>query len=274
MSTQSALINAEWLLAHLKDDQLVLLDATLDQAVNAAANDLNQIIPGALKVNWDAFSDLSSSLPHTLASETQLKAAIASLGITEQSRVVLYDRTGIYGSPRIWWILRAMGLENVSILNGGLPNWIAKHYPLATTYRQVEVNKFNKTSFQSDFFVDAQEVLAASQYGYARVVDARAENRFNGTQAEPRKGLRSGHIPNSINIPFDRVLNKGFLRSPEELAAIFAAVDDRPLIFSCGSGVTACILALAAHEINRKEIRVYDGSWTEWASDGELPIHP
>jgi thiosulfate/3-mercaptopyruvate sulfurtransferase len=194
--------------------------------------------------------------------ETEVRA----LGVNQRSQIVVYDRIGIFSSPRAWWMFKAMGHDAVAVLDGGLPAWVAAGLPTESTPRPTVPTGDFVAKPRPSFFVDAEHVATALANPAAAVLDARSEGRFHGRDPEPRQGLRGGHMPNAVNVPFGSVQDRGHMKSPEELSALLAAkVGARErLVFSCGSGVTACTLALAAELAGYSNKAVYDGSWSEW----------
>ncbi|MEJ5996356.1 sulfurtransferase [Pedobacter sp. Du54] len=266
MNQVSPLVNATWLFENANLPQLIVLDASLKSPIKTGQPIENKIIPHALQFDWDAFSDLGNPLPHTFPESPQFTQAAQELGINTNSLVVIYDRAGIYSSARVWWMFLAMGFKNSYVLNGGLPEWLKMGYGYANEYEKPQEKGNFIATFNEDLISNRQQVLAASNDKSKLIIDARSADRFDGKIAEPRPGLRSGHIPNAINIPYETVLFENKIRTKKELEEIFSAVKNKntPLIFSCGSGVTACIDALAATLIGYNHISVYDGSWSEW----------
>jgi thiosulfate/3-mercaptopyruvate sulfurtransferase len=218
--------------------------------------------------------DHSTDLPHMLPGSTQFGDAVGALGIANGDTVVVYDSIGLYSAARVWWTFRLFGASNVFILDGGLPKWKAEGRPIETGDTKRPPKKFNAEMDIGPVAMLADVRLALSS-GTAQIVDARSAERFAGTVPEPRPGLRSGHMPGSFNVPFDQVVESGRLASREQIEAAFtgAGVDlDKPIITSCGSGVTAAILTLALESIDRKPQGLYDGSWSEWGSRPDLPV--
>ena len=264
------LVTVQWLHQNLNDPDLVILDAS--PATNKAgitAEQQHLQISGARFFDLKhTFSDATSELPNTLPSPDQFEAECRKIGINRTSKIVVYDNLGVYTSPRVWWMFRTMGHENVAVLNGGLPHWQAQGFDtVPRDVASVEAGNFS-AALQPNLVVDHTFVKSNLESKNALVIDARSKGRFDGTAPEPRAGLRSGHIPDSLNLPYTEVLENGKFKSETELTAIFSRLvnDKRPLVFSCGSGVTACILALAANVLDNDNISVYDGSWTEYGT--------
>lgn len=264
-----SLVTITWLKDHLNDSDLVILDAS---SVAIAAKD---VILDSLKIigarNFDLkndFSDVDSKYPNTLPSPEKFQLACQNLGINSTSKIIVYDNLGVYWSPRVWWMFRAMGHSDIAVLDGGLPEWVSKGLPIEDKIFETPKKGNFKASFNTEMVVSFNSVLENTTTEAALLIDARSNGRFDGTAPEPRKDLRSGHIPNSINIPYEDVLDNGKFKSVQELKSIFKKVENenRPLLFSCGSGITACIILLVSTIINNSNKKaVFDGSWTEWA---------
>ncbi|WP_264565049.1 sulfurtransferase [Flavobacterium sp. N3904] len=266
------LVSATWLQEHLNDSNLIVLEARLDQNQSNLENQNPDLqIKGArlfdIKNN---FSDTGNPLPNTFPSEERFTTESQKLGINQNSTIVVYDTLGIYSSPRAWWMFKAMGHSTIFVLDGGLPEWIKEGLP---TEKQQEVT-FPKGDFEAKFqpelIKNKKQILENITTKKAVLMDARSADRFYASLEEPRAGLRSGHIPGSINIPFTELQQDGKYKSKEELAEILK-LNDQPLFFTCGSGITACIVLLACELISDNPKAVYDGSWTEWGSS-DLPI--
>lgn len=266
---KSPLVSSDWLQRNLSDPDLIILDASQqDNKAGFASNTGNvQIIGARIFDIKHSFSDSNSPFPNTLLTPETFQENCRQLGINTTSKIVVYDNLGVYTSPRVWWMFKIMGFDNIAVLNGGLPNWLAHGYdvqePNTTILNHGNFNAkfdFNKVKI-FDFLT---ENLTSKT---ALVIDARSANRFNGITPEPRKGLRGGHIPNSINIPFTEVLEEGSFKTKEQLLELFNhfEINNAPLVFSCGSGITACIVLLAADLVLDNKKMLYDGSWTEWA---------
>ncbi len=266
-----ALVSAHWLHAHLENSDILILDASLQEnkSVQQAQFEKTRIKGARFFDLKNDFSEKNSPYPNTLPSSEDFESACQRLGINRSSKIIVYDHLGVYTSPRVWWMFKTMGHDHVAVLDGGLPNWIAKEYPTEENNPDETYVPGNfKVNYKPDWLASFDQILENTKQLKARVIDARAADRFSGLASEPRKGLRSGHIPNSINIPFEHVLSHGKFKSKAALRTIFKDLDkeEKPLIFSCGSGITACITLLATELIalpNKKA--VYDGSWTEWA---------
>ncbi|ADV47679.1 3-mercaptopyruvate sulfurtransferase [Cellulophaga algicola DSM 14237] len=267
---QTSIVSSKWLQAHLNDSNLIILDASAANPMSGALSEnISTRIVGAryfdLKTN---FSETENPYPNKIPSPEQFQEECQNLGINQNSLLVVYDAMGIYWSPRVWWLFKAMGHVNIAVLDGGLPEWIHHNLPLEENKKETYVRGNFTASFNSEMVVDFNSVLENTISEVAILIDARSQGRFNGTAAEPRKDLRSGSIPNSINIPYTTVLDNHKFKDKTELLQLFENVknDVRPLVFSCGSGVTACILLLASELVGIKNKKsVYDGSWTEWA---------
>jgi thiosulfate/3-mercaptopyruvate sulfurtransferase len=269
-------VSTDWLAEHLRDRNLVVVDGSylVLQKRDARAEYLKEHIPGAVFFDVDTVADHSTELPHMLPGPTQFGEAAGALGIGNDTTVVIYDSVGLYSAPRVWWTFRIFGAKNVYILDGGLPKWKAENRPLEAGEGKRTPQKFN-----AEMNVGAVATLADMRMAVTdksvQIVDARSAERFSGKAAEPRPGLRSGRMPGSFNVPFDRVLDGGTLASRDRIEAAFedAGVDlDKPIFTSCGSGMTAAILTFALDSIGRTAKGLYDGSWTEWGGRPDLPI--
>lgn len=267
----SSIVSTEWLEKHLQDDAIRILDASWHMPAENRSPQADyeaEHIPGAQFFDIDAISDPVSDLPHMLPSEQQFAEAVSKLGIANKHHVIVYDTKGIFSAPRVWWTFRTFGHKAVSVLDGGLPKWKAENRPLLKGPEKTAPQNYNAK--KNVLLVKSREEVASiSKSGEADIVDARAGARFRGEVPEPRAGLRSGHIPGSCNLPFGEVLMPPYqtLRTAPELRQLFETAGlnlEKPVIATCGSGLTACILVLALHQIGKSDVSVYDGSWSEW----------
>lgn len=269
---EQSLVSIDWLTKNFSASNLIVLDATMKKAnENSSISNLHegQQIRNACFIDIaKEFSDPSSELPNTLLSAKEFTKSARKLGINDDSAIIVYDDLGIYSGPRVWWMFKAMGHDNIAVLDGGFPAWKNAGLPCENKKECIkEMGNFNAV-YNQDFFCNYQDIAATIHNDCISVVDARSKRRFNGLDPEPREGLRKGHIPNSLNIPYTELLQGGKMKTKEDLSDMFSEVTDKDekLIFSCGSGVTACILVLGASLAGLKNVSVYDGSWTEWGS--------
>jgi len=277
MQQSSNLVSVNWLAEQYHDPNVVILDATMKKRPNGEPiAEPDQKIIGALAFNFDTeICDQSSPLPHMLPTPEAFEKSVAALGIDQDSRLVIYDAMGIFSSPRAWWMFKIMGMKDVYVLNGGLPAWIEQNLPTQISYSEATYQGNFKVDFNPKAVYSAQQVLDQLPLKTIQILDARSEARFNGKQPEPRPELKGGHIPGAQCLAFDQLLERGAYRSISELKQAFhirLATPQKPLVFSCGSGVTACVLALAADEIGLTDYAVYDGSWSEWGLGDSFPI--
>jgi len=271
-------MSVEELNTQLNDENLIILDASIPP-VGAMEQPTQcwprNIIPGARRFDIDKeFCLPEAKYPHTMPTTNRFEEQARLLGINLECKIVVYDWYGIFSSARAWWMFKSMGHKQVYVLNGGLPAWLNAGYR-TEEYRASELKAGNfVASFDSSFFHDSQSVLSKLEDENYCVLDARASARFYGHVAEPRAGVRSGHMPGALNLPFIELLEKGQMKSEPELISIIEklTLTDKSLIFSCGSGVTACVLALAFDICGYPHLSVYDGSWSEWGARSELPV--
>ncbi len=263
------LVSTEWLHTHLHDSNLIVLDAS--QPSDPAAIR----IKGARILDIKhVFSDTESGLPNTLPSPAAFETSCRELGICQDSQLVVYDSKGIYTSPRVWWMFQTMGHAHIAVLDGGLPDWIAQELETETGPQAAVREGDFVAHFDASRVKHIDRVQENLESQEAIVLDARSKGRFDGTAPEPRAGLSSGHMPHSVSLPYTEVLEGGKYKSKEDLQSVFnnLDLDDRPFIFSCGSGITACIILLASEMAMDRTTAVFDGSWTEWALTEGMPI--
>ena len=272
-----AVVTTEWLAAHLDDPKVRILDGSYhlpNVKRNGDAEYRAAHIPGAARFDIDAVCDVKNPLPHMLPTPGDFSIAAGALGISNADRVIVYDTTGNFSAPRVWWMFRIMGHDNVAVLDGGLPKWQAEGRPVTAILPAIRPAKFTAT-LRPDMVRSLDQVRATTDGKGELVVDVRAPGRFNGTMPEIRPGVRSGHIPAAVNLPYERVLAEGSFRNAAEIEAAAkeaGLAPGRRVITSCGSGVTACIVGLALHLAGRDDWAVYDGSWTEWGGRSDTPV--
>ena len=272
------LVSTDWLQAHLKDPDLRILDGTYHMPGterDGRAEYMGAHIPGARFFDIDDVADARSELPHMAPPVEKFMSRMRALGVGDGHQVVVYDMHGLTTAPRVWWLFKLMGQENIAVLDGGFPKWQAEGREIEDLPPMVR-DRHMMARRQNHLIKDVTQVSAAAKLGDYEIVDARSAGRFAGTEEEPRPGLRGGHIPGSKNVPYADLLNEDkTLKDPAALRAIFerAGVDlSKPAITTCGSGVTACVLSLAMERIGKTDWSVYDGSWTEWGAFPTLPV--
>lgn len=274
-----SLVTTEWLAAHLDAPDVVVVDGSYylpTQKRDARAEYLAAHIPGAVFFDINAIADTTTDLPHMLPRPEAFSSAMRQLGIGDGVTIVVYDGLGLFSAPRVWWTFRIFGVRDVYVLDGGFPKWKAEGRPIE--FGEIRRTPRHFTArFDPSVVADLAAVRQTLADKSAQVVDARSAERFAGTASEPRPGLPSGHMPGAFNVPHSDIVEDGRLVDPERIAAAFAkaGVDtDKPVVTSCGSGVSAAILWLALEAIGKKPKSLYDGSWTEWAAQPDAAIEP
>lgn len=272
------LVSTDWLNAHLTDPDLRILDGSMylpGMRRDAKAEYDAAHIPGARRFDIDDVSDNRSELPHMAPPAEKFISRMRKLGIGDGHQVVVYDGAGLFSAARVWWLFRLMGKMDIAVLDGGFPKWQAEGRPVEDL-PPVLRDRHITVQGQAHLVKDVTQVASASKLGDWQIVDARAAARFRGEAPEPREGLRAGHIPNSLNLPFQSLLNPdGTLKPIEATRKLFedAGVDlKRPIITTCGSGVTAAVLSLALERLGHSKNALYDGSWAEWGSYSDLKV--
>jgi thiosulfate/3-mercaptopyruvate sulfurtransferase len=272
------LVSTHWLAAHLKDPDLRVLDASWylpGQSRDAKAEYQASHIPGARFFDIDENSDQRSNLPHMAPPPEKFISRLRAMGVGDGHQVVIYDGSGLFSAARVWWLFRLMGKTDVAVLDGGLPKWLAEGRAVEDMPPMIR-DRHLTTSRQNTLVKDVTQVAHAAKLFEAEIVDARSAARFAGEAPEPRPGLRAGHIPGSKNVPFTTLLNgDGTMKPLADLAGVFtdAGVDlKKPVITTCGSGITAAVLSLALERIGHRNHALYDGSWSEWGMYADLDV--
>ena len=272
------LVSTDWLAVHMKDPDLRILDAStyLPGVDRDGRTEYDAVhIPGARFFDIDDVSDGRSDLPHMVPPIEKFMSRVRAMGVGDGHQIVVYDGSGLFSAARVWWLFRLMGQNNIAVLDGGLPKWIAEGREVEDLAPVIR-DRHMTVRFQNQMVRDVTQVSSASKLGTSQIVDARAAARFRGEAPEPREGLRAGHIPNSRNVPFTDLLNDDkTMKTPDQTRAIFesAGVDlKRPIITTCGSGVTAAVLGLALERMGYDMWSLYDGSWAEWGMFPTVPV--
>ncbi len=274
----SPLVTTEWLAAHLDAPDVRVVDASwyLPQAQRNPRAEYEQAhIPGAVFFDIDEICDLESPYPHMLPTPEKFSSRVRAFGLGDGVRIVVYDGAGLFSAARVWWMFRVMGHADVVVLDGGLRKWKSEGRPLDDIKPRHSARHFTARR-NTGLIRDRAQMLANLDTRAEQILDARSTGRFNGTEPEPRPGLRGGHIPGSLNLPAsDLIATDGTLKNPDELRRLFerAGVDiAAPVVTTCGSGVTASILALGLAVLGKPQVPVYDGSWAEWGVVVEMPV--
>ena len=270
----SNLVSTEWLAAHLKDVRVVDASWYMPDEKREPAKEFEAgHIPGAVFFDIDGIADRSSGLPHMLPSPGEFSRAVGALGIGDGETIVGYDGSGLFSAPRLWWTFKAMGHDKVKVLDGGFPKWKREGRAVETGPAH-PANKFFTAIANPAILRGFAQVMDIVGDRSAQMVDARSAARFKAEEPEPRAGVRGGHMPGAVNVHYRKLIaDDGTLKPPEGLRGAFDAIDlERPIVTTCGSGLTAAILMLALDEIGAKDVALYDGSWTEWGGRPEAPV--
>jgi len=277
--SNSALVSTQWLAEHLNAPDVRIVDGSYylpHEGLNPRAEYEVQHIPGAVFFDIDEIADTTNPLPHMLPPPEKFSSRVRKLGLGDGVRIVVYDQRGIMSAPRVWWTFRFFGHEDVAVLDGGLPKWLREGRPISEEPAHPGERHFTPR-VNSLMVRDRQQILANLKNHREQVLDARSAGRFAGRDPEPRPGLRGGHIPGSLSLPFTDLLDREsqtFLPPDQLRAQVEAAGVDlnRPVVTTCGSGITAAVLALGLHMIGHADVSLYDGSWTDWGQPGECPV--
>jgi thiosulfate/3-mercaptopyruvate sulfurtransferase len=272
------LVSTAWLAERLGSAEVRVVDASWfmpGEPRTGAQSYATGHIPGAVFFDIDAIADHATDLPHMLPAADAFAEAAGALGLRRDLTIVVYDAQGIFSAPRVWWTLRTMGFPEVFVLDGGLKKWLAEGRPIDTALPHFPATTI-EPAFDPSLARDLQAVRGVLKTGDAQVIDARPGPRFRGEVPEPRAGLRGGHMPGALNVPFGGLINAdGTMKSTEELRAAFVAAGtdlDAPIVTTCGSGISAALLAFALARLGREDVAVYDGSWTEWGGRADTPV--
>jgi thiosulfate/3-mercaptopyruvate sulfurtransferase len=272
------LVSTEWLNERLNAPGIVIVDGswylpTMNRDPEAEYRQAH--IPGAVRFDIDTVKDRNSPLPHMLPQPDVFAAQVGAIGIGDGMTIVIYDGAGLFSAPRVWWTFRSFGARDVVVLDGGFPAWVAEGRPTEDGEPRPRGKRTFTARLDHSAVADLRDIQRMLESGSAQVVDARPADRFRGEAPEPRPGVRSGHMPGSLNLPFTEIVENGRLKDPAAIADAIgrAGIDlSRPIVTSCGSGVSAATIALALESIGRPAKALYDGSWAEWGSREDLPL--
>lgn len=270
-------VSRDWLLENLKTPGVRIVDASWYLPAtgrNGKAEFEEAHIPGAIFFDQDEIADHSTGLPHSLPSPQLFAHHMGAVGITPHDTIVVYDGLGYFSAPRVWWMFRIMGAKNVFVLDGGFDGWKKAGLPVTAEKTKVAGSLF-KPQFDANSVVTFDEMLEVVGKKLSQIADARGKGRFTAKEAEPRAGMRSGHMPGARNVPVTEIAEKGELKPLDELRRLFekAGIDlSKPVITSCGSGVTAAALFFALASLGHEQLRLYDGSWSEWGGRDDTPV--
>ncbi|MDO6963974.1 3-mercaptopyruvate sulfurtransferase [Rhizobium alvei] len=270
-------VSTDWVEKNLGAPQFRLVDASWylpAQKRDAAAEYAEAHIPGAVFFDQDAIADHSTNLPHTIPDPAFFAIEVSKMGISDQDTIVVYDGPGLFSAPRVWFLFRLMGARNVYVMAGGMDAWKAEGRPVTSDLPEPQPATFAaRMDLGKVTTLDAMRAIVGS--GSTQIADARGAGRFTGDESEPRPGVRSGHMPGARNLPFGNLLRNGTLKPVSELKTVFeeAGIDlSRPVVTSCGSGVTAAVITLALESVGHSANTLYDGSWTEWGGRDDTPV--